>query len=318
MLFADRFHEVDFRVKMVKIGHNAAMTLSAPIPRLGFSPPSDESADIEVMGADEWMQRVAREHVGHPTRLDFHQLILVTEGAFTHTVDFALLSLPAASALAMRPGQVQRFEAPAAWQGWVVIFRPESLPGSGTGQGSQSDFPLALDADQGAALSVAMAQMAQDAARAESIPVARALLRSQLNSVLLRLHMLQTQAQPPTSQHATLARYFERFRQATEERFSQWHQVGQYAQTLGISEKTLNRASQAMQGLSAKVFLSQRLALEAKRLLAHTTWPMARVADQLGFDEATNFVKFFRREVGCTPSDFRQQQRAPGRRDQAR
>jgi len=38
---------------------------------------------------------------------------------------------------------------------------------------------------------------------------------------------------------------------------------------------------------------------------------MGRVADELGFDEATNFVKFFKREVGCTPTAFRQLQRQP-------
>jgi AraC-like DNA-binding protein len=28
------------------------------------------------------------------------------------------------------------------------------------------------------------------------------------------------------------------------------------------------------------------------------------VGEQLGFQDPTNFVKFFRREVGCTPGQF--------------
>jgi AraC-like DNA-binding protein len=46
--------------------------------------------------------------------------------------------------------------------------------------------------------------------------------------------------------------------------------------------------------------------LEAKRLLAHSTASVAAVAHQLGFSEATNFVKFFRRNAGVTPKAFRQ------------
>jgi AraC-like DNA-binding protein len=311
MLFAALFHEVDLRVKMVKIGHNDGMRPATPIPRLGFSPPVDESADIEVLGASDWLQRVAVAHMNHPTRLDFHQLILVTDGVFSHTVDFTLLHLTAPSVLAMRPGQVQRFEPATPWQGWVVIFRPESLPSKDVNLAS-GGRPLALDERQSQAMQTSVAQMAQDAALAHTHPLARDLLRSTLHSVLLRLDMLQALLHPPAPQHASLARCFERFRLATEEKFKHWHQVQQYAHTLGMSEKTLGRATQAMQGLSAKAFLSQRIALEAKRLLAHTTWPMGRVADELGFDEATNFVKFFKREVGCTPTDFRQQQRSSG------
>jgi len=59
--------------------------------------------------------------------------------------------------------------------------------------------------------------------------------------------------------------------------------------------------------MNAKTYLSQRITLEAKRFLAHTNSPVAVIADRLGFDEATNFVKFFRREAGCSPGDSRKQ-----------
>jgi AraC-like DNA-binding protein len=36
--------------------------------------------------------------------------------------------------------------------------------------------------------------------------------------------------------------------------------------------------------------------------------PTSAIGDQLGFDEATNFVKFFRRETGMTPGAFRTRQ----------
>ena len=40
--------------------------------------------------------------------------------------------------------------------------------------------------------------------------------------------------------------------------------------------------------------------------------PVGVVAGQLGFDDASNFVKFFRREAGCVPSEFRRRSRAGG------
>jgi AraC-like DNA-binding protein len=47
--------------------------------------------------------------------------------------------------------------------------------------------------------------------------------------------------------------------------------------------------------------------LEAKRLLAHSLFPVANIGYEIGFSEPTNFVKFFRRETRLTPGAFRSQ-----------
>lgn len=39
----------------------------------------------------------------------------------------------------------------------------------------------------------------------------------------------------------------------------------------------------------------------AKRLLAHSPDPVAKISSDLGFDEPTKFVKLFRRETTLTP-----------------
>ena len=58
-------------------------------------------------------------------------------------------------------------------------------------------------------------------------------------------------------------------------------------------------------GMTAKAFIATRINLEAKRLLAHTDLPITDLAETLGFEETTNFTKFFKRETGCTPTEFR-------------
>jgi AraC-like DNA-binding protein len=86
---------------------------------------------------------------------------------------------------------------------------------------------------------------------------------------------------------------------------------GEYASQLGCSEKSLNRATRTVVDMSAKALLLGRIVLEAKRLLAHSTSPVAVIAADLGFDEPTNFVKFFRRETGMTPGGFRGRHAGP-------
>lgn len=96
-----------------------------------------------------------------------------------------------------------------------------------------------------------------------------------------------------------------RFRKLLDTDFAAQHQVQYYANALGMSEKTLGRVCMTAAGVPAKAMITQRLALEAKRLLAHTTLAVQTIGRDLGFEEATNFVKFFRKESGMTPLAFR-------------
>ncbi len=55
-----------------------------------------------------------------------------------------------------------------------------------------------------------------------------------------------------------------------------------------------------------KRVIDGRVALEARRLLAHTDEPVATIARRLGFPEPTYFGTFFPRLTDATPGAFRQ------------
>lgn len=94
------------------------------------------------------------------------------------------------------------------------------------------------------------------------------------------------------------------FRSRLETALGASHHVRDHARELGDSERTLSRACLDVTGRTAKQVLSDRLVLEAKRLLAHSDLTAAAVASQLGFDEPTNFQRFFKRQTGLTPGAF--------------
>lgn len=137
-----------------------------------------------------------------------------------------------------------------------------------------------------------------------------ALLHHQLHALLTRLSILQGRQRTHEPVISPALQRFKRFQQLVEERFARWHQVADYASQLGYTEKSLARAVEAAMGMTAKAFIAARINLEAKRLLVHTDLSVATIAEKLGFGEATNFSKFFKREAGCTPAEFRQRQRA--------
>lgn len=49
--------------------------------------------------------------------------------------------------------------------------------------------------------------------------------------------------------------------------------------------------------------------LEAKRQLSHADASVSEIAEELGFDDASNFSSYFRRHTGATPGAFRTRSR---------
>ena len=81
--------------------------------------------------------------------------------------------------------------------------------------------------------------------------------------------------------------------------------VQDYARRLGYAERTVTRACLAYFGKTAKALIDARLVLEAKRLLAHGGGSVDAISLQLGFDDSSPMVRFFKRLQGVTPQAFR-------------
>ncbi|MEM8863761.1 MAG: helix-turn-helix transcriptional regulator, partial [Chloroflexota bacterium] len=51
--------------------------------------------------------------------------------------------------------------------------------------------------------------------------------------------------------------------------------------------------------------IRQEVVLEAKRLFQHTDLTATEISYRLGFNDASYFGRFFKREVGVSPGKFR-------------
>lgn len=97
-----------------------------------------------------------------------------------------------------------------------------------------------------------------------------------------------------------------RFQQLVNALFLEKKTVAAYAELLNLTPNYLNERIKEATGKNARQFIVDRVLTEAKNLLLHTTLDVKSIAHTLRFDEPTNFVKFFRKQVGCTPGQFRQ------------
>ncbi|MFI1798286.1 helix-turn-helix domain-containing protein [Streptomyces sp. NPDC020379] len=278
------------------------------IVELTYRAPPGTPEGVEVMTLAQLRARSPEGLLAKPQRLDFHQIIAVRSGAAGHTVDFTGYSLEEGSVLWVRPGQVQQYGAVEGIDGAVVLVQPGFLsPGTAVAAVADDPFrpvlwqPVGQDRE---AVFCAVHHLEADFRTSRGLPadVHSAVLRHLLSVLVLRLAHLTA---PVGSSVPAPGDAFVRFRAAVERDFATSHRVADYARTLGYSPRTLSRAALTGAGVGAKEFIDRRVMLEAKRLLAHSELPAARIAERIGFDDAANFSKFFHHRAGCSPGAFR-------------
>ena len=290
--------------------------MNVDIQHLGYRPRAPYRLDLEIFTMADLRRRGSQEKVRTTHRYEFHTLIFVTQGECTQVVDFRSIACVPGSLLVLRPGQAHNYGRDEDWDGWNVLFRPEFvLPSSTMPRDLKPAVDLdrlperiVLSGDEQRTVMESIQQMREDTLINAPIDEVHALVRHQLYALLARLSILQGQRQPREPVIPPALQRFKRFQELVEERFAQWHQVADYASQLGYTEKSLARAVTTSMGMTAKAFIAARIVLEAKRLLVHTDLPVTTIAEKLGFGEPTNFSKFFRREVDCTPAEFRRRQ----------
>ena len=295
---------------MVKTGHSA-------IRRVRFLPPEASVGDIEMNTLRGIRDRGGPHEFLTPQRLDFDLLVHIESGSARHTVDFTDYALGAGDVLWVRAGQVHHWGAIADIEGSVAMFgahtvdeRTRDLIRSHLDR-PRSHWPAA-DLT-GTPVSQALALLvltSTDPQATERTGLRQVALAHCLAVLLVQLALVEPAGAAPAPGPTHEA--YTWFRDHIEEQFRSWHKVSQYADRLGYSTRTLNRLARQHTGLSAKELIDERVVLEAKRQLSHADASVSEIAQQLGFDDASNFSSYFRRQTQLTPGTFRTQSRSAG------
>ena len=300
------------------MGENMKKGMTNKIEQRGYHPPAPYQLDLEVFTFSDLRQRVGKDHLRRPHRIEFFLLIFLTRGECTHVVDFKPVQCVPGSLLVLRPYQIEQFDLEHDWDGWMMLFPPEFLLPQKEIK-KVGDWKIgeeierlpeysSLQEHECHLLVDAMAQMQCDSKIEALREHVHDLLRYQLYAFLSRLVIIQERQKAQRQVTPLGLQRFKSFQHVLEKNYAKYHQVLEYARVLRCSEKSLTRSTMEAAGMSAKSFVASRIVLEAKRLLTHTSLKVTQIAESLGYDETTNFVKFFKREAGCTPGEFRRNQ----------
>lgn len=250
-----------------------------------------------------------------PHRTDFFMVYLFTDGYGKHMVDFESINVKKNHILFISKGQVHAFDSNETYDGKALIFTEDFFCKSETDRNylltsslfdnlcRHSYFKINSEFRKLNTLFIEIyLELEKPADKFQG-----KILQSLLYQILLlaeRQIDIQNGAQKKETASSLLAT---QFRSSVEKYFKEQKNVKFYTNLLGITDRTLQMATAKTFGKSPKRLINERVLLEAKRILAYDKLSVKEIAFYLGFEETTNFVKFFKLKSGSTPTDFRKQ-----------
>jgi AraC family transcriptional regulator, transcriptional activator of pobA len=240
------------------------------------------------------------------------QVLFIARGPASIHVDDLKADLDGPALALVPPGTVHAFQFSEETQGYVLTLPAEQLLTAVSGdmsellQGVFSEvFVGALNDDAPLAARLAGLFERLHAEFREPEAGAAPITAWLANSVLWILARYVARVRAASAQAPIRQRAWLRFRALAEAHYHEQWSVARYARQLGLTTGRLNRLCREQSGLTASRVLQQRLALEARRRLIYVDAPIARLAAELGFQDAAYFCRFFKRHTGASPRAFR-------------
>lgn len=245
--------------------------------------------------------------------VEFYMIILIEEGSGLHTIDFTEYKYEKGTILTVRKDQIHKFHKNDVVKGTLLLFTDEFLV-------SYLEKLEALKSLQlfNEVLGVPKIQLSPTAFNEISNLVERikreyfqvnddyslGIIRSELHILIAKLYRIKSHIHQVAENRKYLSRFID-FQNLLEQHATRYTKVKDYAAMLGTSTKTLNTITKNIVNKSAKAFVDDICTKQIKRLLINTDLSVKEIAYASGFEETTNFYKYFKRQTKLTPEQFR-------------
>jgi len=284
------------------------------IPKVIFTPKAHKDIGIEVIELSDIYKRSHDEtdsFISMPHRINFHNLLYITQGHGTHFIDFNTYTIQAGSVVFINKNQVHAFDLINQPQGKLIIFTDEFLdtifttiktPLSAHNYLLSSYSPaFSLSKETRSSCDVLLAEIINE------YQVKKPNLKF-LNLIFSAVLTKLSNERPRSYEHylsESRTEKFMTFIQLLEVNHTNTRDAKIYADMLHMTYKSLNQICKLATKQTTKQLIDAYVILEAKRKLSIENIRVQQLADELGFDEVTNFVKYFKKNTLLTPSQFK-------------
>lgn len=245
--------------------------------------------------------------VPFPHKHGFYHLLFIVDGSGWHEIDFHRYEVRPGVFFLMKPAQVHSWALNPEAKGFIIEFEDDIF--AARENRAIRDF-LSSSADCYAL--PPNFRSYRDLCESMILeylgtgPLFELALQANLVRLLIDLFRLQPEGIRESDEDQGI---IQQFKSLVEKYYCEYHDVAFYAEELKLSSKALTMRIIRTTGQSARTLIQDRCLLEAKRLLAYSDLSVAELAAACGFEDANYFSRFFKKKIGTSPGEFRNDSR---------
>lgn len=244
-----------------------------------------------------------------PHKHDFYLVMLVTSGSGWHEIDFVRYPVKAGTVFLMQPGQMHYWHLSDTIEGYVFFHSREFFEQGYTMAGIQ-DFSFYKSFYARPALKLSKTRQQKLVVWLQELiseyKTGGIKSRQKIHALisLAYVEICRDYTIPGDAQETLYRNKIHEFESLIERNFRTMKHAGDYADRLNISSKHLNRITRECLDTTSTQLITNRIVLEAKRLLIQTKLTVSQIASELGYADSSYFVRVFKKNTNETPLAF--------------
>jgi len=241
-------------------------------------------------------------------RHSFYFILILKKGAGQHSIDFTAYPVKNNSVFFMRPGQVHQLILKSGSTGYLIGFGPDFyIPATASAKEvlrkvSSKNY-CQLIRDKSAKLFCLLDYIIEEYTRKQERH--EEAIRSILDIVFIELLRHSRHPGRTTGTNLYAQDRLEELQELIETHVETHKQVAFYAEKMHLTPFQLNAITRSTLGKTCSALINDAVILEAKRYLTATSHQINQIADQLGYEDSSYFIRFFKKQTGYTPDAFR-------------
>lgn len=279
-----------------------------PVRRI-TSPPKDKenSGSFSIREVQALIQGKHLVHELH--RHDFYFLLAIHKGQGMHEIDFNPYNVHDNSVFILRPGQVHQLELKAGSSGFLMEFnqgfyKPKTPGALHRWEKAKAKNYCPVKAEDFLKLNTLLLNILHEFTVRQEGFVEAIIANLDLFFIEYARQSLDSNTIASTNNDYAQDR-FEKLVHLLEVNIGTIKNVSQYADRLNLSSYQLNAITKSAVGKTVSVLINEQIVLEAKRHLLTTNSQVKDIADHLGYEDVSYFIRFFKKHAGHTPDAFR-------------
>jgi AraC family transcriptional activator of pobA len=281
------------------------------LPVYGMAEFSEGNEESYFYSNDLKTHLKTHQFVNNPHKHSTYISILFTKGTGMHQIDFTTYPVKPGSIFLLNPGQAHCWNLSKDADGYVFIHTQEFYNGLFSNHKIE-DFPFFHLSQNYPLIVIKNKELDKIEAYFKEMdlefhrPFSDTALKlgTLLNLVYIELSRLYKDKKQASENENNTYLKVKKLQKLIDRNYKIKKFPKEYANLMNMTTRHLSRICQETLKKTTTELISDRILLEAKRMLIHKDISISSVADELGYEDISYFTRLFKKNTGLSPKEF--------------